>query len=68
MLAHGLVDLVIEGSLKPYDIQALIPLVRAAGGVITDWNGGSPEESGLVVAAGDPALHQQVLDSLAPSA
>ncbi len=68
MLAHGLIDLVIEGSLKPYDIQALIPIVRAAGGVITDWNGGSPEESGRVVAAGDPALHQQVLDSLASSA
>lgn len=68
MLAHGSVDLVIEGSLKPYDIQALIPIVRGAGGVITDWAGGAPEAGGLVVAAGDPALHGQVLEILATGA
>lgn len=68
MLAHGLIDLVIEGSLKPYDIQALIPIVRGAGGVITDWAGGPPEPGGLVIAAGDPALHRRVLESLAPAA
>ncbi len=64
MLAHGLIDLVIEGSLKPFDIQALVPIVRGAGGVITDWKGGPPENGGLAVAAGDPALHQHVLEIL----
>lgn len=64
MLAYGLIDLVIEGSLKPYDIQALIPIVRGAGGVISDWAGGPPEPGGLVIAAGDPELHQRVLESL----
>ena len=57
MLAAGLVDLVIEGDLKPYDIQALIPIVEGAGGVITSWDGGSAQHGGLVIAAGDPALH-----------
>ncbi len=29
MLAMGHVDLVVEAGLKPYDVQALIPIVRA---------------------------------------
>ena len=29
----GLVDIVIETGLQPYDVQALIPLIEAAGGV-----------------------------------
>lgn len=65
MLAHGLIDLVIEGDLKPVDIQALIPIIRGAGGVITNWQGGPPEGGGLVVAAGDAARHQEVLKILA---
>ena len=31
-LAMGLVDVVIENGLQPYDVQALIPLIEAAGG------------------------------------
>ena len=64
MLACGSVDLVIEGSLNPYDIQALIPIIRGAGGVITDWSGQSPEAGGRVIAAGDPELHGRVLEIL----
>lgn len=61
MLALGQVDLVIEGDLKPYDIVPLIPIVQAAGGVITDWQGGSAAEGGLVLAAANPALHGHAL-------
>nr|WP_274604365.1 inositol monophosphatase family protein [Pseudomonas sp. CFBP 8771] len=31
MLAMGLVDVVIEDNLKPYDVQALIPIIEGAG-------------------------------------
>jgi len=57
MLAHGLVDLVVEADLAPYDVQGLIPVVEAAGGVITDWEGGSAAHGGRVLAAGDPRVH-----------
>ena len=30
MLAHGLVDLVVEADLAPYDVQGLIPVVQGA--------------------------------------
>ncbi len=64
MLAHGFVDLVVEASLAPWDIQALIPIVERAGGVVTNWEGGSAADGGRVVAAGDAALHRQVLKGL----
>ncbi|MEJ2760920.1 MAG: histidinol-phosphatase [Gammaproteobacteria bacterium] len=64
LLASGYVDLVVEGSLESYDVIPLIPLVRAAGGVISDWDGGPPLHGGRVVAAGSPALHEQALKLL----
>jgi myo-inositol-1(or 4)-monophosphatase len=64
LLAMGLIDVVIESSLHAYDVQALIPIIEAAGGVITTWTGARCEEGGRVVACGDPALQQEVLESL----
>jgi fructose-1,6-bisphosphatase/inositol monophosphatase family enzyme len=61
LLALGQVDLVVEADLKIYDVAALIPLIRAAGGVITDWEGGSPELGGAIVAAATPQLHAEAL-------
>lgn len=61
MLAAGHADLVVEAGLAPYDIRALIPLIEAAGGVVSNWEGGSAHEGGRVVAAGDPALHAEAL-------
>jgi histidinol phosphatase-like enzyme (inositol monophosphatase family) len=65
LLAMGLIDIVIEASLHAYDVQALIPIVEAAGGAITTWAGGRCDEGGSVVACGDRALHPQVLGRLA---
>jgi len=64
MLAHGLIDLVIETALQPYDIQALIPIITAAGGVITNWRGGPADEGGQVIAAGDARAHAAALELL----
>jgi histidinol phosphatase-like enzyme (inositol monophosphatase family) len=66
LLAMGFIDVVIESSLHAYDIQALIPIVEAAGGVITTWTGARADEGGSVVACGDKALHRNVLKLLAP--
>ncbi len=66
LLAMGLIDIVIEASLHAYDVQALMPIIAAAGGTITTWAGGRCDEGGSVVACGDRALHSQVLELLAP--
>jgi myo-inositol-1(or 4)-monophosphatase len=63
-LAMGLVDIVIETGLKPYDVQALIPIIEAAGGTITNWEGGPCPEGGSVIACGDPSLHARLIERL----
>ena len=64
LLAMGFVDLVVEARLKPWDIQALIPIVEGAGGVVTDWRGGPCTEGGRVVASGDRRVHEAALKML----
>lgn len=61
MLALGQVDLVIDGSLQPYDIVPLMPIIEAAGGMVTDARGGSAQGGGVIVAAANAALHAQAL-------
>jgi myo-inositol-1(or 4)-monophosphatase len=65
MVAAGNADLVIEAGLQTYDIVALIPIVKGAGGDLTDWQGGPATTGGKVVASGDRRLHAAVLDRLA---
>jgi histidinol phosphatase-like enzyme (inositol monophosphatase family) len=68
MLAAGLIDLVIESQNQAYDLQALMPIVEAAGGVMTSWKGGSSQNGGQSVAAGDRELHRETLKILGAGA
>ena len=68
-LAAGTLDLVAEAGLRSWDIEAAIPLIEGAGGVVTDWAGGAvgPDihvHGGRVVAAGDRACLDDALVSL----
>ncbi|MCG7573655.1 histidinol-phosphatase [Phaeobacter sp. CNT1-3] len=64
LLAAGQIDLVIEAGLQPYDIQAPIAVIEAAGGIVTDWQGGPAHNGGRVVAAATPELHAAALAHL----
>jgi histidinol phosphatase-like enzyme (inositol monophosphatase family) len=68
MLAAGHVDLVVETGLQPYDIIALIPIIEAAGGAVTDWGGKRAERGGDIVAAATEELHAAALAVLARAA
>jgi len=61
LLACGQVDLVIEAGLNAYDIQAPIALIHAAGGIVTDWEGGPAHRGGRALAAANPAVHAEAL-------
>ena len=65
MLAAGHVDCVMEAGVQTYDIAPLIPIVEGAGGIVTDWTGGSAARGGNVLAVGDPHLHAQIVKLLA---
>jgi myo-inositol-1(or 4)-monophosphatase len=64
LLAMGLVDIAAETSLKPFDIAPLIPIIEAAGGKVTRWDGGDPSGGGRILAVGDPSLHAAAMDAL----
>ena len=61
MLAMGYIDLAVDATLKPYDIQALIPIIEGAGGVVSTFAGDDPSLGGTVLAAGSGALHRAAL-------
>lgn len=70
LLAAGHLDIVIENSLQPYDILALVPVLEGAGAVVTDFTGApiGLHNRGEIVAAATPALHQAALDRLQQAA
>jgi histidinol phosphatase-like enzyme (inositol monophosphatase family) len=65
MLALGFVDLIIEAGFNEWDAAALIPIVEGAGGVMTDWKGGSCAAGKTILAAGDRRVHAEAMNLLA---
>ncbi len=67
LVAAGHVDAVCDMGLEPYDYLPLVPIIEAAGGVITDWSGTplSLKSDGRVVTSATPELHGKMLDLLA---
>lgn len=68
LLAMGMTDLCVESALRAFDIQALIPVIEGAGGIVTNWRGANPALGGQIVAAGDAGVHQQALEILSTAA
>ncbi|CUX81635.1 MAG: histidinol-phosphatase HisN [Roseibaca calidilacus] len=64
LLAAGHIDLVIEAGLNSYDICAPIAVIEAAGGIVTDWQGGPAHAGGQVLAAANADLHAAALARL----
>ena len=61
LIAGGWADLSLDPIMNPWDIAALVPVVRGAGGVITDWSGGPAYPATSTVAAATPELHVATL-------
>ena len=64
LLAGGWADVMLDPIMNPWDIAALVPVIRGAGGVITDWRGGAAYPAESTIAAATPALHAQVIAAL----
>lgn len=63
LVASGWADAMLDPIMNPWDIAALVPVIRGAGGVITSWQGADPISAQSIVAAA-PALHPLVLAAL----
>jgi histidinol phosphatase-like enzyme (inositol monophosphatase family) len=61
LVAAGQIDLVVEAGLQTYDVMAPIAVIEAAGGVVTDWQGGPVHMGGRVIAAANREVHAAAL-------
>jgi histidinol phosphatase-like enzyme (inositol monophosphatase family) len=64
LVATGKADVMYDPVMNLWDIAALVPVIRGAGGVITDSKGGAPYPSTSTVASANAALHSRVLEAL----
>ena len=64
MLAAGRIDLVAESGLKVWDWSALVPVIEAAGGAVSNWRGETPDGTGQILAVGDVGIREQALVTL----
>jgi myo-inositol-1(or 4)-monophosphatase len=56
LLAEGWLDIAMDPGLQAYDIAALIPIIRGAGGCVSTWDGTEPAQGGNVIAAASEHL------------
>ncbi|HNW18605.1 MAG TPA: inositol monophosphatase family protein [Sphingorhabdus lacus] len=66
LLASGHIDIVVETGLKLHDFAALVPVIIGSGGMMSDWSGEPlhADSSGHVIAVGDPARLEDVLEAV----
>ena len=65
MVALGTIDLVVEAGLKSWDVEAAVPVIAGAGGLVTDWRGDPiGRHGGQMAIAGDRALLDEALVAL----
>jgi myo-inositol-1(or 4)-monophosphatase len=64
LVATGQADVMLDPIMNPWDIAALVPVIRGAGGLITDWNGGAAWPARSTIASATPELHAAVLRTL----
>jgi myo-inositol-1(or 4)-monophosphatase len=62
-VACGQADIMCDSVMNLWDVLPLVPIIRGAGGVITDWHGGEVGDQKSCIAA-NPRLHRMALDLL----
>ena len=70
LLADGLVDVVVESGLNPWDIRALEPIIKNSGGTIRTWENKSIFNGGRIIAACNQELFnkcRKILNKKKPS-
>jgi len=63
LVATGYADIMIDPVMSVWDSMALIPVIKGAGGIITDYQGNNPIKGNSIVAAG-PVIHSEVISIL----
>ena len=65
-LAEGKIDAVIQATNKIWDIHPLIPIIKAAGGIVTTWKNENAVKAGNILVTTNKAIHKKLLRLLKP--
>ncbi|MBI9071271.1 MAG: histidinol-phosphatase [Melioribacteraceae bacterium] len=63
LVATGYADVMIDPIMSPWDSLAVIPVIKGAGGIITDYQGKDPVK-GESIIAGVSGIHSEIIKSL----
>jgi histidinol phosphatase-like enzyme (inositol monophosphatase family) len=66
-LAEGKIDVVIQCSNKIWDIHPVMPIIKAAGGVITTWDNKNASRAGNILVSANQSIHNKLLKLLKPA-
>jgi myo-inositol-1(or 4)-monophosphatase len=64
--AEGKLDVVIQCSNKIWDIHPLIPIIEAAGGIVSTWNNDNAIKAGNIICSANRNIHNQLIKILKP--
>ena len=64
--AEGKIDVVIQAVNKIWDIHPLIPIIKAAGGIVTTWNNENAIKAGNILVTTNKTIHNKFLKLLKP--
>ena len=65
-LAEGKIDAVIQCGNKIWDIHPLIPIIEAAGGIVSRWNNDTPVKAGNILVTTNRGIHNKIIKILKP--
>ena len=64
---EGKIDVVMQCQNKIWDIHALIPIISAAGGIVSNWKNGEAKFGGNVLVSSNRSIHKKMLKLLKPA-
>ena len=65
-LCEGKIDVVFQGTNKIWDIHPLIPIIKAAGGIVSTWDNKDAVNAGSILVSANKSIHHKMLRLLKP--
>ena len=65
-LAEGKIDVVMQCANKIWDIHPLIPIIQAAGGIVSNWNNQDAVKAGNILVTTNRSIHNKFVKILKP--
>ena len=65
-LTEGRLDVVMQCTNKIWDIHPLIPIIKAAGGIVSTWKNENAVKAGNILVSSNKIIHKKMLSLLKP--